>query len=153
MTVGPTIRTLRGKPESFDFLGFTHVCAKTRKGRFAVLRRTSRKRLRRKLRVIKIELRRRMHVHVPEVGKWLGTVLRGRFNYYGVPQNSAALSTLRHLVSWLWWRTLRRRSQKTRVTWERMCRLVRRYLPPARITHPYPDVRLRLSTCGRSRVR
>ena len=139
-------RNGRGKPESFDFLGFTHVCGKTRKGRFAMLRRTSRKRLRRKLGEMKIELRRRLHVPVPEVGKWLGTVLRGHFNYYGVPQNSAALNTFRYFVSWLWWRTLRRRSQKTRLTWERMRRLVARYLPLARITHPYPNVRLRLST-------
>jgi len=139
-------RNGRGKPDTFDFLGFTHVCGKTRKGRFAVLRRTSRKRLRRKLGEIKTELRRRMHVPVPEVGKWLRTVLRGHFNYYGVPQNSAALNTFRYFVSWLWWRTLRRRSQKTRLTWERMCRLVLRYLPPARITHPYPSVRFRLTT-------
>ena len=136
----------RGKPESFDFLGFTHVCGKTRKGRFAVLRRTSRKRLRRKLGEMKIELRRRLHVPVPEVGKWLGTVLRGHFNYYGVPLNSAALSTFRYFVGRLWWRTLRRRSQKTRLTWARMGRLVERYLPFVRIVHPYPNVRLRLST-------
>ena len=139
-------RNGRGKPESFDFLGFTHVCGKTRKGRFAVLRRTSRKRLRRKLGEIKIELRRRLHVPVPEVGKWLGAVLRGHFNYYGVPQNSAALNTFRYFVSRLWLRTLRRRSQKTGLTWERMGRLVVRYLPLARITHPYPSVRFRLST-------
>ena len=139
-------RNGRGKPESFDFLGFTHVCGKTRKGRFAVLRRTSRKRLRRKLGEIKIELRRRLHVPVPEVGKWLGTVLRGHFNYYGVPQNSAALNTFRYFVSWLWWRAVRRRGQKTRLTRERMRRLVLRYLPPARVTHPYPSVRFRLST-------
>ena len=82
-----------GQARGFDFLGFTHVCGKTRKGRFAVLRRTSRKRLRRKLGEVKTELRRRLHVPVPEVGKWLGTVLRGHFNYYGVPQNSAALNT------------------------------------------------------------
>jgi hypothetical protein len=139
-------RTGRGKPDTFDFLGFTHVCGRTRKGRFAVLRRTSRKRMRRKLGEVKAELRRRLHAPVPEVGKWLGSVLRGHFNYYGVPQNSAALNTFRYFVSWLWWRALRRRSQKTRLTWERMCRLVRRYLPPARLTHPYPSVRFRLST-------
>jgi group II intron reverse transcriptase/maturase len=139
-------RNGRGKPESFDFLGFTHVCGKTRKGRFAVLRRTSRKRMRRKLGEVKTELRRRLHVPVPEVGKWLRTVLRGHFNYYGVPQNSAALNTFRYYVSWLWWRTLRRRSQNTRLTWERMRRLVERYLPLVRITHPYPSVRFRLST-------
>jgi group II intron reverse transcriptase/maturase len=139
-------RTGRGKPDTFDFLGFTHVCGRTRKGRFAVLRRTSRKRMRRKLGEVKAELRRRLHAPVPEVGKWLGSVLRGHFNYYGVPQNSAALNTFRYFVSWLWWRALRRRSQKTRLTWQRMCRLVRRYLPPARLTHPYPSVRFRLST-------
>lgn len=139
-------RNGRGKPESFDFLGFTHVCAKTRKGWFKVLRRTSRKRVRRKLGAIKIELRRRLHDPVPEVGNWLGTVLRGHFNYYGVPLNSAALNAFRYFVSRLWWRTLRRRSQKTRLTWERMGRLVRLYLPLARITHPYPNVRFHLST-------
>ena len=139
-------RNGRGKLESFDFLGFTHVCGKTRKGRFAVLRRTSRKRLRRKLGEIKIELRSRLHVPVPEVGKWLGAVLRGHFNYYGVPMNSAALGSFRYHVSWLWSRALRRRSQKTRLTWERMGRLVARYLPLARITHPYPNVRFHLST-------
>jgi hypothetical protein len=73
-------------------------------------------------------------------------VLRGHFNYYGVPRNHAALESFRYHVFWLWWRSLRRRSQKTRLTWERMRRLARRYLPPARITHPYPNVRLRLST-------
>ena len=139
-------RNGRGKPESFDFLGFTHVCGKTRKGRFAVLRRTSRKRVRRKLGEIKLELRRRLHAPVPEVGKWLGAVLRGHFNYYGVPLNCAALNTFRYSVSWLWYRALRRRSQKTRLTWERMRRLVLRYLPIARITHPYPNVRFRLNT-------
>ena len=111
-----------------------------------MLRRTSRKRVRRKLSAIKIELRRRLHAPVPEVGKWLRSVLTGHYNYYGVPQNCAALNTFRYFVSWLWWRALRRRSQKTRLTWERMRRLVRRYLPTARITHPYPNVRFRLST-------
>jgi group II intron reverse transcriptase/maturase len=139
-------RNGRGKPENFDFLGFTHVCGKTRKGSFEVLRLTSRKRVRRKLRAIKIELRRRLHVPIPEVGKWLGAVVRGHLNYYGVPHNFAALETFRYFVSWFWWRTLRRRSQKTRLTWERMQRLVLRYLPPARIMHPYPDARFRLST-------
>src|SRR6266852_5424148 len=98
----------RGKPESFDFLGFTHVCGKTRRGKFHLRRRTSRKRVRRKLGEIKIELKRRMHVPVPQVGKWLASVVRGHFNYYGVPNNYPALSTFRFHVAWLWWRTLRR---------------------------------------------
>jgi len=139
-------RNGRGKPESFDFLGFTHVSGKNRKGRFEVLRRTSRKRVRRKLGEIKIELRRRLHIPVPKVGKWLESVLRGHFNYYGVPLNFAALSTFRALVSWLWLRALRRRSQRTRMTWARMRRLVERYLPHARITHPFPDARFHLNT-------
>jgi group II intron reverse transcriptase/maturase len=139
-------RNGRGKPESFDFLGFTHVCGKTRGGKFEVLRRTSRKRVRRKLAAIKSELRRRLHAPVPEVGKWLGSVLRGHYNYYGVPHNYPALGTFRFFVTWHWLRALRRRSQRTRVTWERMRRLARRYLPVARIVHPYPDARFRLCT-------
>jgi len=139
-------RNGRSKPESFDFLGFTHVCGKTRKGRFTVLRQTSRKRVRKKLSAIKIELRRRLHVPVPEVGKWLGAVLRGHFNYYGVPLNVAALSAFRFFVTRLWWRSLRRRSQKTRMTWERMARIALRYLPPVRVTHPFPDARFHLTT-------
>jgi RNA-directed DNA polymerase len=131
---------------ALDFLGFTHVCGKTRKEWFQVLRRTSRKRVRRKLGEIKFELRRRLHVPVPEVGRWLAAVLRGHFNYYGVPHNYAAVNAFHFLVYRLWWRTLRRRSQKTRLTWERMDRLVARYLPPARITHPHPHERLRLCT-------
>ena len=139
-------RNGRGKPGSFDFLGFTHLCGKTRSGKFQVLRRTSRKRVRRKLGEIKIELKRRMHVPVPTVGKWLASVVRGHFNYYGVPNNYPALSTFRYHVIWLWWRSLRRRSHKTRMTWERMCRIVAACLPPACITHPYPSERFGLTT-------
>jgi len=139
-------RNGRCKPESFDFLGFTHSCAKTRNGKFKVLRRTSRSRLRRKLGSVKLELKRRMQLPVPAVGKWLRSVVRGHLNYYGVSDNSPALSTFRFRVAWLWWRTLRRRSHKTRVTWRRMSRLVAAYLPAARITHPYPDVRFGLTT-------
>jgi RNA-directed DNA polymerase len=136
----------RGKPESFDFLGFTHICGKKRNGKFVVLRKTSRKRLRRKLREVKTDLRRRMHDPVPEVGKWLGAVLSGHFNYYGVPLNSAALHSFRRHVIWLWRRALSRRSQMDYVTWGRIHRLATRWLPPVRITHPYPSERLRLVT-------
>ena len=104
----------RGKPESFDFLGFTHICGKKRNGKFCVLRKTSRKRLRRKLGEVKTDLRRRMHDPVPEVGRWLGAVLSGHFNYYGVPLNSAALHSFRRHVIWLWRRALSRRSQAAR---------------------------------------
>jgi group II intron reverse transcriptase/maturase len=142
-----------GKPGTFNFLGFTHVCDKTRKGKFIVLRQTQRKRMRAKLREVKQELRRRLHDPVPEVGQWLRAVVRGHFVYYGVPRNGPALTLFRHQVVVLWLRSLRRRSQKHRVTWVRMACLVSRWLPTARIHHPYPEQRLRVYTQGRSPVR
>ena len=139
-------RNGRGKPETFDFLGFTHVCGKTRKGRFVVLRLTMRKRLRAKLKEINIKLRQRWHDPVPEVGRWLASIIRGHLNYYGVPLNFDALAAFHHRVICLWKRALSRRSQKAHVTWERMRRTARRWLPPVRIVHPYPDQRLCLPT-------
>jgi len=139
-------RSGRGKPETFDFLGFTHVCGKTRRGRFVVLRLTMRKRMRVKLKEIKAELRKRWHDPVPEVGKWLASVIRGHLNYYAVPLNFDAVEAFHHQVTWLWKRALSRRSQKAYVTWERMRRIARRWLPPVRIVHPYPDQRLCLPT-------
>jgi len=132
----------QGKPQSFDFLGFTHICGKTRKGKFAVTRQTIKKRMRAKLQAIKSELRRRMHDPVPEVGNWLTSVVRGHMQYYGVPRNSHAISAFRHQVVLYWYSALRRRSQKTRLTWKRMERLVKRWIPTVRIAHPYPDQRL-----------
>lgn len=137
-------RSGRGKPETFDFLGFTHACGETRKGRFALMRLTMRKRLRAKLREVKEALRRRMHDPVPEVGKWLGSVIRGHLNYYAVPRNSAALRSFHHQVVWLWKRVLSRRSQKADITWERMSRLARRWLPRVYTVHPWPNERLAL---------
>jgi len=136
----------RGKPETFDLLGFTHVCGKTRSGRFTVLRRTARKRMRAKLRALNAELRRRWHDPVPQVGQWLGAVVRGHINYYAVPMNFAAVATFRDRVGWLWRRALSRRSQKAYVTWPRMHRLVRAWIPRVRIVHPYPRQRLWLRT-------
>jgi RNA-directed DNA polymerase len=128
-----------GKPETFDFLGFTHICVKKRSnGRFTVLRQTIRKRMRAKLSEVKAELRRRMHDPVPEVGKWLRSVVGGHIRYYGVPMNIPALKSFRSQVGRLWHWTLSRRSQNGRVLWERMWRLVDRWLPPARVCHPYP---------------
>jgi group II intron reverse transcriptase/maturase len=135
-----------GKPPTFDFLGFTHYCGKTRNGKFAVRRRTMSKRLRRKLKEVKAELRRRMHDPVPETGTWLKSVLNGHFRYYGVPHNKPALDAFRSEVARLWRRTLSRRSQKGHVTWQRMARLKRRWFPSARIHHPYPDQRLCVTT-------
>ena len=142
-----------GKPGTFNFLGFTHICDKTRKGKFIVLRQTQRERMRAKLREVTQELRRRLHDPVPEVGQWLRAVVRGHFRYYGVPRNGPALTLLRQQVVGLWLRSLRRRSQKHRVTWERMWRLASRWLPTARIHHPYPEQRLCVTTRGRSPVR
>ena len=135
-----------GKPETFNFLGFTHICGKTRKGRFTVLRRTMRQRLQAKLKEVKTELRRRMHEAIPVVGQWLRSVVAGHVRYYGVPMNSRAIVTFRFQVGRLWYRTLRRRSQRGRVLWERMRRLIQRWLPLARICHPYPLVRLGVTT-------
>ncbi|HWW93766.1 MAG TPA: group II intron reverse transcriptase/maturase [Vicinamibacteria bacterium] len=137
----------QGKPETFDFLGFTHICAKKRSnGRFTVLRQTIRKRLQAKLSAVKAELRQRMHDPIPEVGKWLGSVVGGHIRYYGVPMNYPALSQFRFQVGWLWHRTLSRRSQNGRIRWDRMRRHINRWLPPARICHPYPLRRLGVIT-------
>jgi RNA-directed DNA polymerase len=137
----------QGKPETFDFLGFTHICGKKRSnGRFTVLRQTIRKRLQAKLSEVTAELRRRMHDPVPQMGKWLRAVVEGHIRYYGVPMNAPALHLFRFQVGWLWHRALSRRSQNGRVLWDRMRRLIYRWLPPARICHPYPLHRLGVIT-------
>jgi group II intron reverse transcriptase/maturase len=141
------------RPETFDFLGFTHICAKTRKGRFMLKRVTSKKRMRAKLSAVKTELRRRMHLPVSEQGRWLGSVVRGHLNYYAVPGNSDAIGAFRDQITRHWHRTLRRRSQRHRLTWQRMHRLAVRWLPHARIQHPWPDARFAATTQGRSPVR
>ncbi len=136
-----------GKPETFNFLGLTHICARKRSnGMFTVLRQTMRKRLQAKLSEVKIELRRRLHHPIPEVGPWLRSVVSGHFRYYGVPMNGPALTTFRFQVGWLWHRVLSRRSQNGRVLWARMRRLIDRWLPPVRIHHPYPLRRLGVIT-------
>jgi group II intron reverse transcriptase/maturase len=136
-----------GKPETFAFLGFTHICVKKRSnGRFTVLRQTIRKRLQAKLNEVKAELRRRMHDPIPEQGSWLRSVVGGHMRYYGVPMNSPALLLFRFRVSRLWSRALSRRSQNGRITWDRMRRLTDRWLPPAHVCHPYPLRRLGVIT-------
>jgi group II intron reverse transcriptase/maturase len=142
-----------GKPETFDFLGFTHICARMRDGRFWVRRITISKRMRAKLREVKDQLKRRRHQPVPEQGRWLASVVRGYRAYYAVPGNRAAVATFRTQVTKLWHRALERRSQRTRINWARMNRLATRWLPPARVVHPFPDVRFRANTQGRSPVR
>jgi len=141
-----------GKPETFSFLGFTHICGKTRKGRFMLKRITDSKRMRAKLSKVKTELMRRRHLPIPEQGRWLASVIRGHCNYYAVPTNSDAITAFRTQATRHWYRALRRRSQRTRLTWERMNRLATRWLPPARILHPWPDTRFTANTQGRSPV-
>ena len=136
-------RTRRGlgKPETFNFLGFTHICGRSRKGGFQLKRKSRRDRMRAKLRAIKEELRRRMHAPIPQQGQWLGRVVRGYFAYHAVPTNVASLSAFRHHVEDLWRRALRRRSQKDHTTWVRIARLAADFLPAPRILHPWPDAR------------
>jgi RNA-directed DNA polymerase len=136
----------RGKPETFNFLGFTHICGKKRNGRFTVLRQTIRKRLQAKLSAVKAELRQRLHDPIPAVGQWLRSVVSGHIRYYGVPMNGPALSVFRYRVGWLWHRALMRRSQTGFVPWERMRRLIETWLPPARVSHPYPLRRMGVIT-------
>jgi RNA-directed DNA polymerase len=143
----------QGKPETFDFLGFTHICAKTRDGRFQLRRVTIKKRMRAKLQAVKAELRRRAHLPIPEQGRWLALVLRGHMAYYAVPTNSNAIRAFRDQLTRHWHRALRRRSQRTRITWPRMHRLATRWLPPVRIQHPWPSARFDAITQGRSPVR
>jgi group II intron reverse transcriptase/maturase len=136
-----------GKPETFDFLGFSHICGKKRSnGYFTVLRQTVRKRLQAKLNAVKAELRLRMHAPIQDTGKWLRSVVSGHIRYYGVPMNSAALHVFRHRVGWLWHRALSHRSQNGRVPWRRMRRLIDHWLPPARIHHPFPLRRMGVIT-------
>lgn len=143
----------RGKPETFDFLGFTHYCGKTRAGRFKVGRKTRRKTMVAKLALLKEQIRKRMHAPVPVTGAWLGRVLQGHYQYYGVPGNSNSMAFYRDQVTRLWRQALRRRSQKARMTWERMNRYAVRWLPHPKIRHPYPSQRFDVITQGRSPVR
>jgi RNA-directed DNA polymerase len=142
-----------GKPETFRFLGFTHICGKSRTGRFQLKRITDSKRSRAKLHALRGELLRRRDQPIPEQGRWLASVLRGHANYYGVPGNHRALYAFRSEAVRHWFMALRRRSQRTRLTWARMQRLRNRWLPFLQITHPWPDARFDARTRGRSPVR
>ena len=130
-----------GKPETFDFLGFTHISGKNSLGRFTVRRTIVRKRMRGKLRKIGQQLRERMHDPVSQTGIWLRSVVQGYFTYYAVPGNLASLGVLRDRVMALWWRSLRRRSQRRAISWTRTLALAERWLPQPRALHPFPDAR------------
>jgi len=148
-------RQTRGlrKPETFEFLGFTHICAKGRHGRFKVRRVTSKKKMRAKLKSVKAEMRLRMHHPIPEQGRWLARVLEGHYGYYAVPDNIEAMRGFRERVIRHWRHALSRRSQKGRLTWERTRCLADRWLPQPRILHPWPNVRFDARTRGKSPVR
>jgi RNA-directed DNA polymerase len=142
-----------GKPETFDFLGFKHICSKTRNGRFMLKRITVGKRMRAKLSEINLELKRRRHQPIAVQGKWLGSVVRGHMAYYAVPGNSDAIIAFHDQVTRHWLRALRRRSERHRLDWRRMNRLAARYLPPVQRMHPFPNERFDANTRGRSPVR
>jgi RNA-directed DNA polymerase len=130
-----------GKPETFDFLGFTFICGKTRRGGFQVWRKSRRDRVRAKLKEIKAQLRRRRHQLIPEQGRWLKQVVGGFFAYHAVPTNSRALGAFRYHVMDLWRRTLLRRSQRDRTTWRRATQVADDWLPKPLIRHPWPNQR------------
>lgn len=142
-----------GKPDTFDFLGFTHCCGRTRKGKFMVLRLTSGKRMRAKLLAVKTELRRRMHQPIAEQGRYLRAVVAGHARYFAVPCNGVRVQAFRLQVGRLWHRTLCRRSQAKHLSWKRMHRILVHWLPIPHICHPYPNQRLIVTTQGKSRVR
>jgi len=131
----------------------TGVCDLRRYGKFIVFRQTIGKRLRAKLKDLKDELRKRLHWPIPQVGKWLRTVVLGHCRYYGLPGNSRKMKSFVYHLTHLWFKTLRRRSQRHKLNWDRMNRLAARWIPSPRICHPYPDPSLYVTTRGRSPVR
>ena len=141
------------RPETFNFLGFTHICGTDRRGGFIIRRHTIRERLCGKLREVKQTLLRMMHLPIQEQGTYLKRVVNGFFNYFAVPTNNRAINSFFRHVGWYWFRALRRRSQTKRLTWARMKLLTDRWLPPARLRHPLPDVRFSVRTRGGSPVR
>lgn len=130
-----------GKPQTFNFLGLTHLCSRSRRGDFQLKRKSRRDRMRAKLRAIKDELKRRMHQPIPEQGQWLAQVVGGYFQYHAVPTNFKSLSAFRYHVTNLWRRSLKRRSQKDRTTWARIAQRAEEFLPRPRILHPWPNAR------------
>jgi group II intron reverse transcriptase/maturase len=132
----------RGKPETFDFLGFTHICSVTRKTRkFKLERRTIGKRLKAKLRELKIGLRKRINFRVDMVGQWLGSVVRGYFNYFAIPENLAVLGQFRYILGHAWMKVICRRSNRMKMTWDKFVKIMDKWLPKPKAAHPYNDQR------------
>jgi len=128
-----------GKPETFNFLGFTFICGKSRRGKFLIKRKSRQDRMRAKLQAIKQELRRRTHQPIAWQAKWLAQVIRGYFNYHAVPTNRRALASFRDEIVRAWWRRLNRRGQRRPLVWERMKKLAGDWLPQPHILHPWPN--------------
>ena len=143
----------QGKPETFAFLGFTHIFGRTRQGWRLIRRHTIRERLNAKLRQVKATLRGMMHMPIPEQGRYLRLVLNGFYNYYAVPTNFRALNSFYWHILRYWQHCLRRRSQRHRLTWRKMMRIAERWLPSPKLRHPYPDWRFDVMTRGGSPVR
>ncbi len=144
----------QGKPETFDFLGFTHFCTRSWiSGCFVIGRKTIKKRMRARLKAIKMELRKRLHDPIQVTGAWLNKMLIGHLNYYAVPLNARSVTWFFSRVRDLWWRSLKRRSQRALVNWDKIKRLVNRFFPPIKIVHPLPCHRFDATTRGRSPVR
>ncbi len=141
------------KPETFDFLGFTHISGKARNGSFAVKRHTIGKRMRRKLAEIKQQLQQRMHEPVAATGKWLKSVVQGYFNYHAIPGNTDTLRVFRFRVTRLWRQVLIRRGQRHYLNWARMQRLEARWIPQVRVLHPWPSVRFNATIRDKSLMR
>jgi group II intron reverse transcriptase/maturase len=146
-----------GKPETFNFLGFTHICGTNHTtGKFTVQRKTIGKRMAARLKELRAKLRQRMHASPKETGKWLAQVVRGYFQYHAIPGNWARLKAYRNDVLRMWFQTLRRRSQRSRLSWERFRAGLGSLLPPVQILQPYPTVRFDAKYAriqGKNRVR
>jgi RNA-directed DNA polymerase len=142
-----------GKPQTFGFLGFTHICGLSRKGGFVLMRHAIAKRQRAKLQAVQGEIRIRQHLPIPAQGAWLADVLRGYFAYHAVPINIRSLDAFRTQLDRHRFHALRRRGQKRRINWKQMDRHILRWLPPTKILHPWPTTRFDLRTQGKSRVR
>ncbi len=143
----------KGRPETFDFMGFTHYCGKTKQGKSYVWRKSIRKRVKLKLQEIREYLIRNRHKPIPETGNWLNSVLNGYYNYHAIPGNIRTLEIMRRECARAWLFALKRRSQKSRMTWEKLDRLIQKYLPRDKILHSYPDERFHAKTQARSRMR
>jgi RNA-directed DNA polymerase len=143
-----------GKPETFDFLGFTHFCTRSRKwGSFVIGRKTIKKRLRRTLEAVSVELRKRLHDPIVKTGTWVWQMLNGHLNYFAVSGNDKSLWWFCNEVRWRWLQSLKRRSQRARLSWDKFTRLTNRFFPPIRVRHPLPLHRFDATIRGRSPVR